>query len=452
MKKVITYGTYDFLHEGHIRLLERAKKLGDYLIVAVTSDDFDKRRGKINVKQSLIERIEAVKRTGLADEIIIEEYEGQKIDDIINYGIDVFTVGSDWEGKFDYLKEYCEVVYLERTKGISSSQIRSEKRITRMGIVGNNNISLKCINESKYVNGLEVVSFYSKTDSFKENISDSNITFYNDFNEFLNSVDCVYIAVKANEHYEYVKDALIQNKHVLCESPICNNLDSCRELYELAESKNLILMEAIKTAFSTAFTRLILLAKTGVIGNIVSVDAICTSLEEKNINTMEQFLTKQNSITSWGPVALLPVFLLLGSEYNKLHFTSLFANEKSNFDLFTKMDFNYDNAVAQVKVGKGIKSEGTLIITGTDGYIYVPSPWWKTEYFELRYESQNETKRYFYQLDGEGIRFELLNFVKSIENKNGKSYIGKNMSYAIASVIEKFYKRENMDIIRNENL
>ena len=82
MIKVITYGSYDLLHYGHIRLLERAKALGDYLIVGVTSDDYDKTRGKINLQQSLMERVEAVKATGIADKIIIEEYEGQKIDDI----------------------------------------------------------------------------------------------------------------------------------------------------------------------------------------------------------------------------------------------------------------------------------------------------------------------------------------------------------------------------------
>ena len=82
MKKVITYGTFDLMHYGYVRLLERAKKLGDYLIVGVTSNDFDKRRGKINVQQSLMERIANIKSTGLADEIIVEEYEGQKIDDI----------------------------------------------------------------------------------------------------------------------------------------------------------------------------------------------------------------------------------------------------------------------------------------------------------------------------------------------------------------------------------
>ena len=127
MIKVITYGTYDLLHYGHIRLLERAKALGDYLIVGVTADDFDKTRGKINVQQPLEERIAAVRATGLADEIIVEEYEGQKIDDIRRLGVDVFTVGSDWIGYFDYLNEYCRVEYLPRTEGVSSSEIRAER-------------------------------------------------------------------------------------------------------------------------------------------------------------------------------------------------------------------------------------------------------------------------------------------------------------------------------------
>lgn len=135
MKKVITYGTFDLLHYGHIRLLERAKELGDYLIVGVTSDDYDKTRGKINVQQSLSERVAAVRATGLADKIIVEEYEGQKIDDIKKYKVDIFTVGSDWLGKFDYLNNYCNVKYLERTKGISSSELRQKDRNLTMGII-----------------------------------------------------------------------------------------------------------------------------------------------------------------------------------------------------------------------------------------------------------------------------------------------------------------------------
>ena len=128
MTKVITYGTFDLLHQGHINLLRRAKELGDYLIVGITTDNFDLERGKLNTHDSLVERIEAVKKTGYADKIIIEEYHGQKIDDIQKYGADIFAIGSDWEGKFDYLNEFCKVVYLPRTEGISSTQIRNDSR------------------------------------------------------------------------------------------------------------------------------------------------------------------------------------------------------------------------------------------------------------------------------------------------------------------------------------
>ena len=156
MTKVITYGTFDLLHCGHIRLLKRAKMLGDYLIVGVTADDFDKTRGKINVQQSLMERVEAVRATGIADEIIIEEYEGQKIDDIRKYDVDIFTVGSDWRTKFDYLTDYCEVIYLERTHGISSSEIREQKRSINLGLIGDSLFLNKMQAESTFVNGIQL--------------------------------------------------------------------------------------------------------------------------------------------------------------------------------------------------------------------------------------------------------------------------------------------------------
>lgn len=126
MTKVITYGTFDLLHYGHINLLKRAKALGDYLIVGVTSPEFDVTRGKLNVHDDLDTRIKNVKSLGIADEIIVETHAGQKIEDIQKYNIDIFTVGSDWEGKMDYIKRYCKVVYLPRTEGISSTQLRSD--------------------------------------------------------------------------------------------------------------------------------------------------------------------------------------------------------------------------------------------------------------------------------------------------------------------------------------
>ena len=155
MKKVITYGTYDLLHEGHVNLLKRAKALGDYLIVGVTNDNFDRERGKLNVKNNVLERVEAVKALNIADQIIIEDYVGQKIDDIQKYGVDIFTVGSDWVGHFDYLKEFCDVVYLPRTEGISSTMLREkEQKYVKVGVVGVGRIGKRFVSECQYVSGI----------------------------------------------------------------------------------------------------------------------------------------------------------------------------------------------------------------------------------------------------------------------------------------------------------
>ena len=421
MTKVITYGTYDLLHYGHIRLLERAKELGDYLIVGVTADDFDKTRGKINVQQSLMERIEAVRATGLADEIIVEEYEGQKIDDIQRYGVDIFTVGSDWKGKFDYLNAYCKVVYLDRTEGVSSSEIRAEKRKIFIGTIGNKGLCDKFIKEVSYVNGVE----YKECDE-----------------EYL-GVDAVYIATLPEKHYSDVKRALEKGKHVICESPIAMNTIQCKELIEYAENTSLILVDGIKTAYSTAYSRLLVLAKSGHIGEILSIDSVCTSNRVTGITDLKN---EQNSICAWGPTALLPIFQLAGVEYNDMQIVTKLFDKKANFDAFTKISFEYDKMVATAKVAKAAKSEGELIITGTKGYIYVPAPWWKTEYFEIRYENQNENKKYFYQLDGEGIRYEIVAFARAVENKKRGYYLKDDISLNIATVIERFSKRKYKEL------
>lgn len=442
MVKVITYGTYDMLHYGHIRLLERAKALGDYLIVGITSDDYDKTRGKINLQQSLMERVEAVKATGLADEIIIEEYEGQKIDDIRRLDVDIFTVGSDWEGYFDYLNEFCKVVYLPRTQGVSSSEVRAEKRKLRIGLVGTAVFRTKFINEAKYVNGVDVVGVYA---SHPGDESEEKELFYTDnYNELLEKVDAVYIISMPERHYEHSKKALLAGKHVLCESPISYTREQCQELYRIAEDRNLILMDAIKTAYSTAYERLILMAKSGKIGKVVSIDAVCTSLRD-GISIEGTDLTKKwNSMCGWSPVAMLPIFQIFGTKYKDKVFYTMFQNKDENIDAFTKIDFVYSSAIATVKVAKGAKAEGELIITGTKGYIYVPAPWWKTDYFEIRYENAEDNKRFFYQLDGEGIRYEIVAFAKAIESGRNMSYVSEVISETISGVIEDFNLRKKL--------
>lgn len=442
MVKVITYGTYDLLHRGHIRLLKRAKALGDYLIVGVTADDFDKVRGKINIKQSLMERVEAVKATGIADEVIVEEYEGQKIDDIRRYGVDIFTVGSDWKGHFDYLNEYCQVVYLPRTRGISSSDLRSEVRRVKLGLVEDSVIVRKFLKECDFVNGIDVVGICTpEPDDLHPDFEELPLK-TSRYEELVKNCDALYIASQPTEHYKQIKYALNHGKHVICESPIAMSAEECDELFKIADERKCVLMDAVKTAYATAYTRLMVILKSGIIGKIVSVDATCTSMQGFT-PTKKYYRRKWNSISAWGPAAMLPIFQLLGTNYLDKRIVSLLADEQSSFDLFTKIDFLYKGAVASMKVARGAKSEGELVVTGTKGYAYVPAPWWKTDYFEIRYEDPAENKRYFYQLNGEGIRYEIVDFLRAIESEYTVGSVSHDESKEICRVISDFYARRN---------
>lgn len=441
MKKVITYGTYDLLHFGHVRLLERAKALGDYLIVGVTADGFDQVRGKINVSQTLNERMEAVRALGIADEIIVEEYEGQKIDDIKRLGVDIFTVGSDWEGKFDYLKEFCEVVYLDRTEGVSSSEIRAEKNELKLGIVGNNNVAAKHLNESSFVNGIVFAGYWA--DSSKRDTMPEDAPSFATYDELLDASDAVFIVSHPTKRYEQTKAALEAGKHVLCEAPLALSKAQCAELFELADAKNLILAEGIKTAYSTAYHRLLLLAKSGHIGRVVSVEATCTSLSDfqRTDTTLEE---KWTSSTEWGPWALLPLLQLLGTDYVSTSMVKCPLEKGSSFDNYGKINLVYPGSFGSATFGNGVKSEGSLVVSGTNGYIYVPAPWWKTDYFEVRKEDTSQNRRFFYQLDGEGIRYELVMFARAIENNNPQSLsISRDVSLAISGLMEAFANDDN---------
>jgi glycerol-3-phosphate cytidylyltransferase len=125
MKKVITYGTFDVFHYGHFYLLERAAKLGDHLTVAVSTDEFNLQKGK-KAMLNWAARCHILQNISFVDEVIAEENWSQKVNDVNKFNIDVFVIGDDWKGKFDFLNQYCEVTYLNRTKNISSTLIRRE--------------------------------------------------------------------------------------------------------------------------------------------------------------------------------------------------------------------------------------------------------------------------------------------------------------------------------------
>lgn len=446
MKKIITYGTYDLLHQGHINLLRRAKELGDYLIVGVTNDSFDRDRGKLNVRNNVLERVEAVRATGYADQIIIEDYVGQKIDDVQKYGVDIFAIGSDWEGKFDYLKEFCDVVYLPRTEGISSTMLREESQeVVKVGIVGCGRVANRFVPESEFVNGVKVIGVYDvdeeKTTRFAEEKDIPHV--YKMFEQMLPNVDAVYVATPHLAHYEYVRQSISAGRHVLCETPLVLSGKDAKELYHLAEENGVILMEANKTAHCPAFNHLMVMIKSGLIGDVVDIDASLSKLWDDD-KTLREFDPTQagGSMYEMGSYPLLPILKLMGIHYENMN---LYCRMKDGVDMYTKGVIRYPNAVCTFRVGLGVKTEGNLVISGTKGYAYVPSPWWKTDYFELRYENPADNKKFFYKWDGAGLRYEIQEFISCIYNHRFSSArLRRRESICMAEMMEQFGKRKNI--------
>lgn len=438
MKKVITYGSFDLFHEGHYRLLQRAKALGDYLIVGVTTESYDRYRGKLNVVDSLMTRMENVKKTGFADEVIIEESVGQKYNDIKKFNIDIFTVGSDWIGEFDYLKDICEVVYLERTKDISSTMLREKnQRIQRLGIIGSGRIARRFKNEAKCVSGINVQAVFNpKKDSAERFAEEQGVRAYWDIDKFFEDVDAVYIATPHETHYAYIKSSLAHGKHVMCEKPLVLHKEEAEEVYELAAKKGLILFECIKTAYAPGFQQLLGIAGSGIIGSIRNVEACFTKLEKENTRELNDLLYG-GSFTELGSYVMLPVVKLLGTEYEAIDFDSIKGG--NGLDLFTRISMRYPKALATLTCGLGVKSEGRLLIGGTKGYIVVEAPWWKPTYFEVHFEDANRVERYTEKFLGDGLRYEISDFLYSIHgNEKHKFRLTRTESIAMAGIIEKF--------------
>jgi len=217
-------------------------------------------------------------------------------------------------------------------------------------------------------------------------------------------VDAVYIATPHTTHYEYAKAALMNGKHVLCEKPMALKESEARELFELAASKNLILMEAVKTAYCPGFMKLFSLSVGGPLGTVKDVQASFTKLMKPEGREFDPAMAG-GSFTELGSYGLLPVVKIYGHDYKEIQFTSVV--DSKGIDLYTKADIYYEKGMATVKVGLGVKTEGALTISGTHGYLLAPSPWWLTKRFDVCYENTEENESFFYKFRGQGLRYEI---------------------------------------------
>ena len=350
-------------------------------------------------------------------------------------------MGSDWTGQFDYLKDYCEVVYLERTKNISSTMLRTQnKRIQRIGVIGNGRIAERFVPEAKHVSGVSVQGVYNPHFESAFRFAEKwEINVYEKSDDFYDAVDAVYVASPHGTHYEYIKSALESGKHVLCEKPMVLEKKQAEDLFAYAKERNLVLMEGIKTAYCPGFTNLLGIACSGRIGNIRNVEACFTKLENPKSRELTD-VKYGGSMTELGSYVLLPVIKLFGKGYEEILFHSI--NSENVLDLFTKISFKYPNGIATATCGLGVKSEGRLLISGTKGYIIAEAPWWKTRYFEVHYEDPGNVEKFSDGFLGEGLRYEISDFLSTINGSSKSEFkLTRGESIAVAEIMEMFLKQ-----------
>ena len=444
MKTVITYGIFDLFHEGHARLLERASRLGDRLIVGVTSDLYAVERGKLCVVDPLEVRMENVRSCPYVDRVIVENYPGQKAEDIVRYGADILVMGDDWLGKFDVLKDLCEVVYLPRTQNISSSLLRNKRLpFLRIGIIGAGRIAERFVREAGYVPGVQIPCVYhpnpDKSLSLQSFLSrHTSIVKMRTAEKLFDETDAVYIASPHGTHFAYAKAALEAGRHVLCEKPLCMSRAEAEELFSIAERKKLVLMEGIKTAYCPGFLRLCGVARSGFIGELTDVESCFTKLVPQGTREWTD-LRYGGSFTELGSYVLLPVVKLLGTDDLSVSFDSV-TNE-NGLDILTKAHFSGRGRLATALCGIGSKSEGELIVSGTKGYIWCRAPWWKTSYFEIRGEDPNYRKSFVNDFEGDGLRYEIADFFLRIQGyPERETRLLSAESVWMAGVMEEFLK------------
>ena len=443
MRKVITYGVFDVFHEGHRRLLERAKALGDYLVVGVTENLFDELRGKLDTVDSLQVRMDNVMATGYVDEVIVEDHDGQKSEDIARLNIDIFAIGSDWRGKFDYLRTLCEVVYLDRTKGVSSTLLREARFPTvQLGIVGSGRIARRFVPETQTAKHIDICGVFNPhlssaeamQSQFKLPLATDNL------DELLSNVEAIYIASPHETHEYYTRLALQAGKHVLSEKPFALSGAAAENLFELADAQGLVLMEAVKTAYAPSFSKLISIARSGIIGDLVDVEATFTRLTSPGCRERDD-IRFGGSFLELGSYALLPALRLFGCNPDSVRFECV--HDDLGLDLFTKVHLCYGDRFALGKVGLGVKSSGILIISGTKGYITVRAPWWKPHHIEVHFEDPTCVNVFNYNFAGDGLRYEISDFTHRIRGHEGRMIkLTAEESIAMARIIEQFLLQE----------
>ena len=315
------------------------------------------------------------------------------------------------------------------------SLLKQNEGYIKIGVIGTGSIASRFADEVAHVQRTYIYSAYSPDEKELERYCDKfGIT--NDcknVEELIENVDAVYIASPYQTHYQYAKMALLAGRHVLCETPFTQTYKETQELYQLAERKGLVLVLAWKTAFCPSFVQILDNIRQGVIGEVVELTATTTTLLDYGVTTSyNNERLAENAI--YGLLASLKV---MGADYKK---ASTFVKDDNNRQLYYDMTMEYEDSIAHVKAGTGVKSESSMVVSGTKGYVYVPAPWWMPAYFEIRFENQNYNKKLYFPYEESGLRYEIQYFIDRIHLKPTDEFVTKEETLLLARMAEKYLK------------
>ena len=373
----------------------------------------------------------------------------------IKYGKDYMTprnVGSSHDYPFykSQIEELRLVMQKEFNTEFTTEEVirlihakvkEAECTMVNVGIIGTGRIASRFLEESRYVSGINVSAIYNPhLESvlwFAKNNNidiDGPMILTDDSEAFFDAVDAVYIAAPHEMHTEYIRIALDKGKHVLCEKPMGLNKSDIQQMLSVADDKKLVCMEAIKTAYCAGFERILDIVKSGAIGKVRDVEAAFSKIGAAA--GREMWGASGGSFTELASYCLLPVMKLLGTDVKDIHTYSV--ESPLGTDSYTKMMITYEDGVATIKTGLGVKTEGELIVAGDDGYIRVPSPWWLTKRIEVHHENPNQVEVYEEEFAGGGLRYEIEAFVKCINNPGTVKKITDEESIWLSGMMEQF--------------
>ena len=309
-----------------------------------------------------------------------------------------------------------------------------------LGILGTGRIAKRFMGEIPFVPGIQPVGVYNPNLCSAKGFAQTNgIPFFTgDLPSLFSKAEAVYIATPHETHFSYIMEALRAGCHVLCEKPLCLSKSEAQEAFEFAQAKNLLLLEALKTAYCPGFLHLIRTACDGTVGAVWDVEASCTMLRSGSLRELDP-ARAGGSMNELASYTLLPIIKLLGTDYSGISF---YSKNENGVDMFTRASLSCPRGSASMKVGLGVKSEGNCVVSGTKGYLLCPSPWWKTGYFEARFEDPAIVRPFTDEFEGDGLRYELAEFVRLIrQHKLQSECLTPEESIFLADVIERFHAR-----------